>query len=340
MKTIDKVVLRNYRSHENSEITFGMLTSIIGENDQGKSNVYRGLEMVLQCQPFSDAQLRYGTKEGSVTVYFTDGSWIERTRRGTKQTCTLHDGKKAITYDTIKDIVGIVQDFTGFKPVTIDKNSKPESVQLIPIDAGQTFLITGISPDGVMRRINRLMSGAGIETARITLEKELRAIEKTNAVQEAEMNYQQTIVDALSNTVWDEIKELHTIACKKLEHLDKLEEGESILMEFGNLGEICTHVWKAKEVFGKSLEATYNLRPKIAQIKDMQALIKQIEQWKATCDDAMAKLGKLYDEDDAIQAAMKELKPQIDQAREAEFAKRQAEQLAQQKVCPTCKRPL
>lgn len=340
MKTITKVVLRNYRSHENSTVEFGPLTSIIGENDQGKSNVYRALDMVLTNAAFSDAQLRYGTKEGSVKVFFSDGTWIERTRKGTKQTCVLFDGKKETVYDTIKDITGIVQDFTGFKPITIDKNSRPESVQLIPIDAGQTFLITGISPDGVMRRVNRLMSGAGVETARLALEKELRVIEKSNAVQEAEMNRQQAIVDVLDSSVWGEVREMFDATKDKLETLNRLEEGEAFLMEFGNLPQLCTHVWAAKDVFGKTLEDVYNTRPKIAKIKDLQAQIKQLQTWQATIDDAMPKLLALYDEDDAIQAEMAELKPQIDAAKEDEFKKRQAEQMAKQKVCPTCKRPL
>ena len=342
MKTLAQVELKNYRSHENSIIEFGMLTSIIGENDQGKSNVYRALDMVLTNAPFTEAQLRYGTKEGSVKVTFTDGTWIERTRKGTKQTCMLSTMTQP--FDTIKDITNIVQEFTGFKAITLDKNSKPESIQLIPIDAGQSYLVSGTSPDGVLRRINRLMSGSGIETARIVLDKELRVIEKSNAIQEIELTKQTKMVDCLDNEVWGEITEELEATTKKLKVLDKLEETESLLIEFQDVAMIAATVIAAREAFGDTLQKTYTLRDKIASIKALEQRLVNLQGWQKTINESLDVLDVVYKRDDELAKEIETVRNDLDTLRAQEqavkLAEAQAKALEEEKVCPTCKRPL
>lgn len=342
MKTLAKVELKNYRSHENSTIEFGMLTSIIGENDQGKSNVYRALDMVLTNAPFTEAQLRYGTKEGSVRVTFTDGSWIERTRKGAKQACLLSTMTKP--FDTIKDIGGIVQDFTGFRPVTLDKNSKPDSIQLIPIDAGQSYLVSGTSPDGVLRRINRLMSGSGIETARIVLDKELKVIEKSNATQEIELEKQSKVVACLDNEVWGEIAEEFEATNAKLKELDRLEESEVRLMEYQDVANVAASVIAAREKFGETLQETYALRDRIASIKTLEQRVNDLKVWNKTIHESLDVLDVVYKRDDELTKELETVRNDLDALRAQEqavkLAEAQAKALEEEKVCPTCRRPL
>lgn len=321
-------------------IEFDTLTSIIGENDQGKSNVYRALEMVLLHKPFSESQLRYGTKSGSVKVMFTDGTWIERTRDGSKQTCTLFDGHAAFTYNTIKDIGEVVINFTGFRPVMVDKNSRPESVQLIPIDAGQTFLITGISPDGVMRRINRLMAGSGVETARIALEKELRSIEKTNEVQEAAMREQEAVVEALNAPIWSELEGDR----KRLNEL--LEEHQSVtcqldaLLRAEGLAKDAVHVENAVEEFSGAPDQMIALSSRLESIKSGVGLVTLLMNSERTLKSLLEALDAWYAKDDEVQDSYEEAKHQYHEAAKQYELAKQAAEMEKTKVCPTCKRPL
>jgi predicted ATP-dependent endonuclease of OLD family len=222
-KHIARVTLHNYRSHEHTDIEIGMLTSLIGENDCGKSNVYNAIDMVLTNSPFTEGALRYGTKEGWVRVTFHDGTWIERHRSGSKQKAVLFDNKRTQEYSTIKDLGGIVEEFTGFKAVVLDKQTKAESVQLVPIDAGQNFMIIGSSAEVVNRRIQRLMHGAGIETAKIQLEKEYRVLSKQAEVDQKAFDKSQELVKLLEEDTWDHIAQGVDDANKALADLANID---------------------------------------------------------------------------------------------------------------------
>lgn len=366
MKTIAKIEMVNYRSHANSTIEFGMLTSIIGENDAGKSNVYRALEMVLLNLPFSQAQLRYGTKEGSVTVTFTDGTWIRRERKGSSQSCTLSTNPKP--YVTIKDITEIVQEFTGFKPITIDKNTKAESVQMVPIDAGQTYLVKGTSADGVMRRVNRLLSGSGVETARIALEKDLRVIEKSNSQQVAEATKQEKVVNTLTAEVWDTVADTVLNSEALFVQLAEVNMNLELLDETRMVLQNVDRVLKAK---ASEPEVGYytTLDKDLGELRDIQQKLRTLGVNKAVVPESLAALEDCYTEEDANKLALEALETTIaeertrieaEQEKEREVARlkreeelkkemaRKAEQdklaeaakMKAAKVCPTCKRPL
>jgi hypothetical protein len=222
-KHIARVTLHNYRSHEHTDIEIGMLTSLIGENDCGKSNVYNAIDMVLTNSPFTEGALRYGTKEGWVRVTFHDGTWIERHRSGSKQKAVIFDNKRTQEYNTIKDLGGIVEEFTGFKAVILDKQTKAESVQLVPIDAGQNFMIIGSSTEVVNRRIQRLMHGAGIETAKIQLEKEYRVLSKQAETDQKAFDKSEQLVKLLEEDTWDHVAQGVDDVVKALDDLANID---------------------------------------------------------------------------------------------------------------------
>jgi hypothetical protein len=344
MKTLAKVELKNYRSHEYSVIEFGMLTSIIGENDAGKSNVYRAINMVLLNLPFSEAQLRYGTKEGSVKITFSDGSTIIRMRKGSKQSCQLFDTVKTTTYETIKDITSIVQDFTGFKQVILDKNSRPESIQLIPLNSPQSYLVDGTSTDGVLRRVNRLMSGAGIETARISLEKELRVLEKSNASLETELEKQQAIVDYLSRDEWEEFDECLKSTNERLLQLDNYEEVVAVITEFEPFLKQIDHLVTARDVFADSLNEVYALKEKIEKLEVVTNLNSLLFNAQKVIAENLGLLDKEYEQDDELKKRLQEVQDKINKATAEHLAQVAEEErikaLQDKKICPECKRPL
>jgi exonuclease SbcC len=93
---IKKMILKNFESHENSEIEFSEgLNLIIGQSNQGKSSIVRALALVV-ANRFDKDSVRTGADFCSVTVITNKGSvtaergedtnhWIVETPEGKKE---------------------------------------------------------------------------------------------------------------------------------------------------------------------------------------------------------------------------------------------------------------
>jgi hypothetical protein len=194
-KFIESVYLKDFGPIKEETIEFSMLHSIRGSNASGKTIcTYEALYLVLYGDDFPIDFVRWGQKEAIVRVKFTDGTWIQRTRSGAKQSCTTYDGINEVTNLTVKDIKDIVRAFTGFDTICFDKGKTPESLQFIPVDAPQTFLIAGLAPESVLKWVNTIIGGGEIDLAKQKLAKELRALD-------TEIKLTQKHVDEESSTL-------------------------------------------------------------------------------------------------------------------------------------------
>ena len=93
---IKKIIMKNFESHENSEIEFsGGLNLIIGQSNQGKSSIVRALALVV-ANRFDKDSVRTGADFCTVTVVTEKGSvtaergedtnhWIIETAAGKKE---------------------------------------------------------------------------------------------------------------------------------------------------------------------------------------------------------------------------------------------------------------
>jgi len=249
-KFLESLYLKDFGPIKEETIEFSMLHSIRGSNASGKTIcTYEALYLVLYGDDFPIDFVRWGQKEAIVRVKFTDGTWIQRTRSGAKQSCTTYDGINEVTNLTVKDIKDIVRAFTGFDTVCFDKGKTPESLQFIPVDAPQTFLIAGLAPESVLKWVNTIIGGGEIDLAKQKLAKELRALD-------TEIKLTQKHVDEESSTLalYPSEDALSTLR-KSIEAVDDLAIRETVCRTDAQRIDTTINEWcrldNATEVYGK-----------------------------------------------------------------------------------------
>ncbi|HLX53504.1 MAG TPA: AAA family ATPase [Aquella sp.] len=165
MKQILRLTLNNFGPAKDLTVEFSQLSSIRGQNSTGKTfSIFNALECALLNEEFPEQYINHNAKFASIKVEFTDGSYIFRERIGNKQSLTLGDKDNIFfqSKDKVSDCGDIVRKFTQFDVVKFDGKT-PESLQFVPIDAAQTYLISGLSPENVLKRISTIMCGGELE---------------------------------------------------------------------------------------------------------------------------------------------------------------------------------
>jgi len=80
-RKISKVILENFQSHEHTEVTFDDgLNIIVGESNNGKTSILRGIMWVINNQPLGTDFIMAGKDSCCVRIEYDDGSFIERGR--------------------------------------------------------------------------------------------------------------------------------------------------------------------------------------------------------------------------------------------------------------------
>ena len=80
-KKIVKVILENFQSHKHTEVNFDDgLNIIVGESNNGKTSILRGIMWVIDNQPLGTDFIMAGKDECKVTVCYDDGTSITRGR--------------------------------------------------------------------------------------------------------------------------------------------------------------------------------------------------------------------------------------------------------------------
>lgn len=79
---ITEIELTNFQSHKHTVVKLNDkgLNALTGQSDSGKSAIVRGLRWVLYNEPKGTDFIRHGESRATVTVTFSDGSYITRTR--------------------------------------------------------------------------------------------------------------------------------------------------------------------------------------------------------------------------------------------------------------------
>ena len=185
---IKRLTLQNYRSHENTVIEFGIVTGFVGMNNHGKTNVFRALRTIVTNGDFRTKDIRRGTKKASIEVEFTDGSKISRTRTPSSQELivTLADGTVRGPYAKVSDMSDLVQEVSGFLPIKFTKADTNEFIQVVPVGAPQNFLVGNANPETVLKRINKLAGGSGIEATKVKLTSSVKQLKSKLDINEAQ----------------------------------------------------------------------------------------------------------------------------------------------------------
>jgi predicted ATP-dependent endonuclease of OLD family len=235
MPFITEIHLDNYRSHKSTVIKgLGKLVGFIGENDCGKSNIFRFLETTLNGESFPETHL-FGdkvkgtrSKSGGGKIVFSNGLEVERRREGSKQYIKLSTEPEP--FKTVAEASkGPVAEATGFKRVVLGagKDSRAESLQIVPLEDTAPFLIMGLSDASVLQKVNGLASGAKIERAKKELESELKSLKTGDyVVAHAMLAKAVQLLEIVEDTRWDELQELSRGIHEALRKLDEANARE------------------------------------------------------------------------------------------------------------------
>ena len=80
-KYITSVTLKNFQAHKDTTVQFDRgLNIIVGESNNGKTSILRGILWVIDNQPLGNDFIMAGENDCSVTINFSDGTYIERGR--------------------------------------------------------------------------------------------------------------------------------------------------------------------------------------------------------------------------------------------------------------------
>jgi len=92
MIQIEKVLIDNFQSHENTELAFhDGLNVIVGPSDHGKSAIIRAIRWVLYNEPRGSDFIRQGANFARVTLWLSTGYVITRERTSSKNRYILAD---------------------------------------------------------------------------------------------------------------------------------------------------------------------------------------------------------------------------------------------------------
>lgn len=115
-KYITSVTLKNFQAHKDTTIQFDRgLNIIVGESNNGKTSILRGILWAIDNQPLGNDFIMAGENDCSVTINFSDGTYIKRGR-------TVKDtGYYEIRYidDNGKYIDQTYRGFTNAVPVEV-----------------------------------------------------------------------------------------------------------------------------------------------------------------------------------------------------------------------------
>lgn len=125
MKYIKKVILENFQSHKYTEIEFDKyLNVIVGQSDQGKTAIIRGIKWALFNEPTGDYFIREGESECSVTIIFNNNIKLKRYRSKTKNYYCLYDssGEETIFEGFGTKVPKEIIDKTSLRKILLDSN--------------------------------------------------------------------------------------------------------------------------------------------------------------------------------------------------------------------------
>ena len=167
--------VKNFKSHQNSKIEFGQITSIIGRSDSGKTNLFRALKLLLHHEDWPAGWIRYGQETASIELELVDGTTITRKRTKTTQSVSISVCGKIEIYEGKKDATEFIQKALGIKKVTLDESTGPEDLNFVEVHDGP-YLIGGRA-DTVQRKIAGIVGANEIDDARSKLLKKTKELE-------------------------------------------------------------------------------------------------------------------------------------------------------------------
>lgn len=345
---IAQLNLENYRSYAKAEIKFGVITGIVGLNNHGKTSIYRALFTLLSNGDFRTKDIRHGTKKSVIEVIFTNGARIKRERTASTQLLlvTTPTGEIKGPYAKVSDMTDLVQQVSGVKPVKLTKGDTNDFIQFVPVDAPQNFLFGGVANETVLKRINNLAGGAGIEVTRGKLMTALK--KKKSEAQTTKEAYQESLVEVnkYSEINFEHLSKLQSEIVTTTNQVEKVDTQltrlDSVVDRITKIDmEGVKKLRKAVDDSGKLYDQAFGLNKELTEIVDKLTQLDQIEYDIAEA----VKVGKEnFILKKTLKTELAELKARSEEIRVEKVKVQIREDLEFQattdSICPTCNQPL
>jgi exonuclease SbcC len=229
---IDKIRLENFKTHKDTTIEFKEITSIIGSNGNGKTNIIKALFLVLYNEDWPDDFIKHGETKSTITIWLTNGNIIKRSRTKSKQEILI----------TYKD--GTTKEFTGKNDAQsyIELASGISKIKLKNGDVinlnysevrNKTSLLEG-SASTLAKRFSYLLQTESAELIKNNTSKELKENIKIQENLLSEINSivnQSVILEdrvAISNNLFNSYKSIHNKITDIQETLDFIKDKEYV----------------------------------------------------------------------------------------------------------------
>lgn len=291
---IKRLKLLNFKSHAETVIDFAGITSIIGKNDSGKTNILRALKILLHHADWPVSWIRYGEDSASIELTLVDGTVVTRTRTKTNQTVSILQNGVIEVYEGKRDATEFIQKAVKIKKITLDEASGPEDLNFLEVHDGP-YLVGG-RPDTVSRKIAGIVGANTIEDARSRLSKQVRELEKEEDGLRGEISQLLPLVERDDqflerlNQLLAEIQGLdqqwqsyHTQS-QKLNQLNyHIEHSSSITNVVNQLNNVIVDIFSLRDQLNKvkiELEKSAQLYHKIQEIAKLKdsALVALLEE--------------------------------------------------------------
>lgn len=270
------------------------LVGIEGIPGSGKSAIINALDMITNARSWPEEDLFENkltgdrAKSGYVSIEFSDGRKVVWARENKEQSIELfwEPGHKPEyeKFTTIKQMGDVLGEFTGFKLLNLDKDEdakgksvKGENIQLVPLEETTPFLLSRISPETTLRRINRLGGGAGFESALTLIKQDIKAKTVEKELLDLQLQTSEKVVEILKDERWEKACDLYEKSKTLYEESDDAYEEAKELEELNAVLEHSLALLEINERFEKGVAWYEKAQALVAEANDCRTLAEELE---------------------------------------------------------------
>lgn len=278
---LKKLIIKNFLSHVDSVFEYEPITSIIGGNSAGKTNILRALKTLLHHGDWPAEWIRFGQDSAYIELELLDGTIVKRERTKTKQSVTITANGKTEVFEGKKDATEFVQKAIGIRKIVLDETSGPEDLNFVDVHDGP-YLI-GSRADVVQRKVAGLVGANKIDDARARLAKRARQLTTNKTALDSRADYLQPIIsvnEVFLNTANNIIKEFDKLNETRDQNQTKIEKLNNFKDHIFSLTTNLNVVKSLDNIYSELIEtenflSTTNLKAnKITQLKNKFNILK------------------------------------------------------------------
>ena len=267
---INQIHIIGYQSHEDTCIDLAPgINVFIGASDVGKTGILRAFNWVANNRPMGDSFRRWGTKETSVKLLLSEGSSIERLKKGTTENLyRLTAGDDVQTFRALgKEVPQEIQDVLNMG--SINWQWQMDAPFLLSLSSGE-----------VARQLNDIVNLDVIDTTESNINKKARTARQEQKTLQARLeDLQEQLAEPQYAQLEDLEKSLAVLEKKKAEQEEMQEAVE-------DLSKLLTGVERSAAVVGelrKALKYASEVEELIVISKQMAKLDQSFKALDTMC---------------------------------------------------------